>query len=232
MKLPPYMEKAAARFDRMTLRERSLVTGAILVAVLMIWILSFMDPITARRNALTNEKAELQAAIDSGISSDELPDDPSNVARARERKLKAQLDDVNAKLAATSAGLIPPERMVQVIRDVLDRQHSIALVSLHNKPMSALIEPAPASGTKDSANAAATQTAVAEPVDSTGPYMHPVELVLEGRYLDVLDYLKALEALPWRFYWKVLELRTTEYPTNRVRIELGTLSMDKEWLGV
>jgi MSHA biogenesis protein MshJ len=230
MKLPPYVEKAAARFDRMTMRERSLITGAIFVAVLMIWILSFMDPIAARRTTLTNEMAEIQAAIESGVSPDALPDDPDSIARAKEKKLKAQLEQVNAKLAATSAGLIPPERMVQVIRDVLKEQHNITLVSLHNKPVTTLIEPAPVN--KETANGEAGEPAIVEVDAATGPYMHPVELVLEGRYLDVLEYLKALEALPWRLYWKVLELRTTEYPTNRVRIELGTLSMDKEWLGV
>jgi MSHA biogenesis protein MshJ len=62
--------------------------------------------------------------------------------------------------------------------------------------------------------------------------MHPVEIVVEGAYLDVLEYLRALESLEWRFYWKVLELKTTRYPINRVRIELSTLSMDKEWIGV
>jgi MSHA biogenesis protein MshJ len=220
MKLPAPIQKAAARFDGMTLRERLLVTAAALVAVLMLWVLSFMDPITSRRAALNNEMADIQAAIESGVSADQLPDDPGRIALAKEKKLKTQLDEVNAKLAATSAGLIPPERMVQVIRDVLNRQHGIALVSLHNKPVTNLVEPAQGDSTEASTPEAA------------GPYMHPVELVIEGAYLDVLAYLQTLEALPWRFYWKVLELRTTEYPTNRVRIELGTLSMEKEWLGV
>lgn len=221
MKMPPSVEKAAARFDNMTVRERALVTAAALAGVLMIWMLSFMDPINGKRKSLNDEMSALRTSIESVTASmSEASADPGSIALAKEKKLQVQLDAVNTKLAATSAGLIPPQRMVQVIRDVLDRQHDITLVSLHNKPVTNLIEPV-----RDEA-------AGAPPPESTGPYMHPVELVLEGRYLDVLAYLKALEALPWRFYWKVLELRTTEYPTNSVRIELGTLSMDKEWLGV
>ena len=54
--------------------------------------------------------------------------------------------------------------------------------------------------------------------------------MLEGRYLDVLAYLEALEALPWHFYWRRLELTATSYPTNRVRVELGTVSMGSEWI--
>lgn len=219
MKLPAGIEKSAARFDAMTLRERALVAAAALVALLMVWLLSFMDPITAKRNALLNERDEIRTTLESG---DGTSGDPDAAALLRAQKLQGSLNEVNAKLAATSAGLIPPERMVQVIRDVLDRQHGLTLVSLHNKPVTDLVTPVES----------ATGDAPAEESESAGPFMHPVELVLEGNYLDVLAYLKALEALPWRFYWKVLELRTTDYPTNRVRIELGTLSMDKEWLGV
>ncbi len=56
--------------------------------------------------------------------------------------------------------------------------------------------------------------------------------MIEGEYGDVLNYLQALEALPWRFRWKTLDLTTKQYPVNRVRLELSTLSMDKTWLGV
>jgi MSHA biogenesis protein MshJ len=204
----------------MTLRERALVTAALLAAILMVWMMSILDPVTAKQRALVDEMSTLQASISSATASMEASgSDETSVALAKEQRLQASLADINAKLASTSAGLIPPERMVQVIHDVLAGQHGITLISLHNEPVTTLVE--------------ATQSeAGASPSESAGPYMHPVELVLEGRYLDVLTYLHALEALPWHFYWKVLELETTEYPTNRVRIELSTLSMDKEWLGV
>src|SRR5258705_398727 len=59
------------------------------------------------------------------------------------------------------------------------------------------------------------------PIAKSGPYVHSLELIVEGNYLDVLRYLQTVEGLPWRFYWQVLELKTTEYPTNRVRIRLN-----------
>jgi MSHA biogenesis protein MshJ len=91
-------------------------------------------------------------------------------------------------------------------------------VSLQNKPVSALVEPA--------------ATADGSQAEITGPYVHRVELVVDGRYLDIVKYLHALEALPWHFYWRSLDLKTTEYPMNRVHIELSTLSLDKDWIGV
>jgi MSHA biogenesis protein MshJ len=58
-----------------------------------------------------------------------------------------------------------------------------------------------------------------------------MELVIEGRYLDILDYLRALEALPWRFNWQSLQLDSSRYPLSRARIELSTLSLDPTWMG-
>ena len=62
--------------------------------------------------------------------------------------------------------------------------------------------------------------------------MHAIEIVIDGEYADILDYLAALEALPWKFRWTSLDLSTAGYPRNRVRIELSTLSLDSTWLGV
>ena len=103
--------------------------------------------------------------------------------------------------------------MVQVIQDVLSRQHGVTLISLHNEPVTTLV-PTPAGQ------------------NPAGPFVHPIEIVVEGTYLDVLAYLHALENLEWRFYWRLLELESTAFPRNRVRIELSTLSLDKDWIRV
>lgn len=208
------LQSAMARFDSMSLRERGLIAIAALATLIMIWTVALFDPITARRVSLSAELDSLQQSI--VVSAQTLDattvTDPLSVALSKEAQLRKELADINTRLASKSAGLIPPERMVQVIQDVLARQHGVTLISLHNKPVTTLM-PGEANVTN-------------------GPYVHPVELVIEGRYLDILAYLHALEALPWRFYWKLLDLQTTRHPTNRVRIELNTLSMDKDWIGV
>ena len=244
MKRLAALERALGRFDRMTLRERALVSAATLAAIVMIWMVAIFDPLSAKQSSLSAEMASLQESI--GTTSQTIQAsvaaDATSEAIAREAILQTRLEALNARLASKSGGLIAPERMVQVIHDVLNRQHGVTLVSLHNKPVVSLVQDRPAANsTKEiSADASAQQAPPQAPVveqaasqpASSGPYVHPVELVVEGSYLDVLAYLHALENLPWRFYWKVLELQTTHYPTNRVRIELSTLSMDKDWIGV
>lgn len=215
MKIPVPVARLLARFDALSMRERALVAGAALVGTVLLWFAAFYDPANARQRALSAELTTLQQSIHLTTQSIQETNeaDPTLTAQREETKLKVLLAAINTQLAAKSAGLIPPERMVQVIHDVLARQRGVTLVSLHNSPVTTLV-PSTAGAT------------------SGGPYVHPVEIVVEGSYLDVLAYLHALEHLEWRFYWRLLELESTAYPRNRVRIELSTLSLDKDWIGV
>lgn len=220
MKLPAAIETGTAQFDRLSLRERALLVGAVLVALLTIWTMACFNPLASKERFLSGEMATTRKAIASAVRSMAALSitDPMHVAQAKEKKLNAELRLVNSQLQSRAGGLIEPERMVQVIHDVLSRQRGVNLISLQNKSVMSLMQPA------------ATGTAATEA--GAGPYVHPVELVIEGQYLDVLAYLRTLEALPWHFNWKLLELETTVYPLNRVRIGLSTLSMDKDWIGV
>jgi MSHA biogenesis protein MshJ len=214
MKLPAGLEKSFARFNALSLRERALIAAALITALVMLWDAAMMQPVRQREIAATRE---LKAIADAGAAlqanaSAETPD-PTAQALEQERSLQSALEAVNLELSSASAGLIPPERMVDVIQDVLNRQSGVRLISLRNQPVESLF----------------TADASAQTI---GPYVHPIELTIEGGYLDVLAYLQALEGLPWRLYWKVIEIETRGYPLNRARIELSTLSMDKEWLGV
>lgn len=216
MSMPAALENAARRFDALTLRERVLVTAGALTVIFMLWELALMEPLSAHKARLAAELTELQNGITATANALDPASstDPLQIALNERGRLQQQIDEADAKLESTAAGLIPPQRMIGVVRDVLERQHRLKLVSLHNVGVRPLTPPV------DSSQA------------ETGPYVHPVELVVEGSYFDVLAYLRALEALPWRFYWKTFDLSTTRYPTNRVRIELSTLSMDRAWLGV
>jgi MSHA biogenesis protein MshJ len=200
-----------ARFDKFSLRERALVALAILGALVGLWDVLFMQPLRNQRNALTQELSTYNETIGSSEQADQA--DPHRAAIMRLSELQSQSQAIDAQLSSTASGFVPAPKMVEVVHDVLSRQQGLKLISIRNLPMTSLIPPA------------------AE-AQGTAPYVHPIELVIEGDYGDVLNYLQALEALPWRFRWKTLDLTTKQYPVNRVRIELSTLSMDKVWLGV
>ena len=214
MKLPASMGVLAGRFDRLSQRERLLVLAAALAVLVAVFKVLLLGPLDARAAHLSSQLAGLETGIHESAQAAAV--DASRAAYAQEADLKARLVAVNAALSSQSAGMIAPERMAEVIHDVLSRQQGVRLVSLRNLEAVKL----PLDAAAESASGGAR------------PYEHTVEIVLEGRYLDVLSYLQALEALPWRFYWRRLELDTERYPNNRVRVELGTVSMDSDWIGL
>jgi MSHA biogenesis protein MshJ len=201
-----------ARFDKLSVRERVLVALAALAIVVGLWDVALMQPLRNQRNSLTQELASLNETV--GSSQDAAQADPHRAAIMRLRELQTQSQAVDAQLTSTAAGFVPAPKMVEVVHDVLSEQHGLKLISIRNLPVTSLV------------------AAPNGDAQGTAPYVHPIELVIEGEYGDVLDYLQALEALPWRFRWKTLDLTTKQYPVNRVRIELSTLSMDRAWLGV
>ena len=140
---------------------------------------------------------------------------------------------IAAKFAAPARGSVPSQRMIQVLNDVLDRQGRLELVSIRNLPVVSLVPPLTEETGLEGAPAEVAGATGAQP-DTLGqpPYVHAIEIVIDGRYTDILGYLEALEALPWKFRWSTLDLTTAGYPLNRVRIELSTLSLDATWLGV
>jgi MSHA biogenesis protein MshJ len=218
----------AKKYEAMSLRERALVVFAILGVAIFLWDGVFMQQLRNQRVAID---AELSTASASGFEAQSVDlNDPRQVNLKTAAELQTRVQLLDTQIAGTASGFVPSNRMIEVLNDVLNRQGRLELVSIRNLPVVSLVPPP-----KADENATAPM-ASAEPAADAGPgqppYVHAIEIVIEGQYADILDYLEALEDLPWRFRWNSLDLSTRGYPRNRVRIELSTLSLDATWLGV
>jgi MSHA biogenesis protein MshJ len=218
------MAALAKKYESLSLRERAFVVLALLALLVAVWDTYMMEPLRRTRAGLESELSNATAYGMTATSAD--VSDPRQVAMKRAGELQTQLASLDAQLKNTARGFVSSDRMIEVLHDVLDRQGRLELVSIRNLPETSLVPPpVPAPG----ADPAAADAAKSEPQP---PYVHSIELVVDGQYSDVLDYLGQLEALPWKFRWKSLDLSTAGYPRNRVRIVLSTLSLDSTWLGV
>ena len=232
---PKLWRELTARFDALQLRERVLVTAATLAVIVALFNVLALRGLEARRHSLAaqltdigNQDESLSGAASAAVGTSSVVADVE-----RSRNLSKTLDQVTLRLRSQSAGLIPPQRMSEVIHDVLVRQQGVELISLRSLPPYSLLAGAPAVvAINAQADAAAS---LPPPPDSglpqaQGPYVHTMVLVLQGSYLNVLQYLQALQQLRWHFYWQSLQLDVTHYPTTRVTVRLGTLSLTQEWI--
>jgi MSHA biogenesis protein MshJ len=196
-------------FNARAMRERVLIAAAVLALLLAAWDSLLMQPLRNTTRGLEAELNSYGAVVQTDDSSD-----PHQQALKHAAELQQQSRNLDTQIATSARGFVPARRMIEVLNDVLKRQGSLTLVSIRNLPVRSLIPPEH----KDA--------------PATAPYVHSIELVIDGRYADVQDYVRELEALPWKFRWSLLELSTRRYPLNRVRLSLSTLSMDATWLGV
>ncbi len=204
-----------ASVDKLSLRERLLVFSTVLMLFASVWYLSLMEPLTQRAANSRTEIQSLQARIETANRS--LDDQVLQISGSgteyqdRFARVQRRIDAINESLGDYASELIDPAEMARVMEGVLKEQSKLRLIRIRN------LSPEALSAEADSRSATF--------------YKHGLEIEFEGSYQACLDYLQEIENLPWRFYWQVLELEVLEYPRNRVRLEVGTLSLNEEWIG-
>ena len=218
------------RLDQMSLRERGMVFSVGVVLIYCVWQWLLMDPLLAHtriaEQRLIGAKEKTLAVDQAGVA---IAQDPAVMALVRNRALKHRLDGLDAELTSAARGYVSPVRMTGMLREMLAGQHGLRLVSLMNMPVESVSREQ-----KDSADGAPllAPPAKAEKPKDQGPFLHPVEMVVEGDYLSIVNYLHALEVLPYQIHWQRVELVAGEYPNNRVRIVIGALSLSSKWMSV
>jgi MSHA biogenesis protein MshJ len=147
--------------------------------------------------------------------------DPGAANRARLAALQEQLGTIDAALAEKTAGLVSPQEMARLVEEILKQNRKLQLVKIES------LAPAPLGESKKQEQA---KPAVAEPEYVI--YRHGTRIELKGRYLDIVDYLKTLEQLPWKVFWGEAVLETDQYPVSTFTLVLYTLSLREGWIGV
>jgi MSHA biogenesis protein MshJ len=224
MKMPSALTQLAQRLDARARRERLLLAGTILVVLVVGWDMIVRAPLSERHAAALDRVERLEAEIASLRDSrddlrGQLAADGADEGVTPEQRLRRRIDDLDTELQRRTARLVSPEQMVGALRDVVDGQAGVRLVRLENTAAESIIR------VEDAAAAGGG-------ADIPRVYRHGVEVVVEGRYLDVLEYLQRLEALEWRFGWDALAIETTDYPVTRATVSLSTLSLAEDWIGV
>jgi MSHA biogenesis protein MshJ len=222
------VEKLRQSVDRLSLRERLFVFAAALLVVAGLWEAALAAPLAARE-ALANDKVgalgerlqQLDGALSAAAAglSEGVPEQLERLRALRERVAAGE-----EEMRVYTTDLVDPAQMRAVLEELLRRQSGLKLVNAVNQPAQPLVvDDAPGAG----------ETPERKP-DSDAPqlYRHSLVLTLEGSYLDCLQYLEAVERLPWHIYWTRLEVEAGVYPKNEIRLELTTLSLDEEWIGV
>ena len=191
--------------DALNLRERGILLLAGLLVLYLFADQLFVAPSMqgiAQRNAeiveLQTKLAALQARA--GLLN-QTGQDPAAQRAARIAELETRVAAQNAQFEEQLGRLVRPQQAAPLLREILQQQPSLRLLSLGTAPGAPLLSSE----------------------RSARIVRYDIDLRVEGGYLAALDYLRRLEQLPWTLFWGALELRADEHPRNEVHLRLYTL---------
>lgn len=233
-----YWELARNKIDDLSLRERAIIFAAAAIMVVSLINSMLLDPLLAKQKVLSaqviqqqEKMKELQAAMQSLLQAKR--DDESSPLRMRTAQLKQQLQEQDGYLQNRRSRLVEPDKMADLLKQMLNKNDRLQLVALKTLPVSLLIEkPQAANGAEQpvatvNATDMQKQSGVQKQI-----FKHGVQISVRGGYLELLRYVSALERMPAQMFWGEVSLNVEQYPYSVLTLTLYTLSLDKTWLTV
>lgn len=217
------IRQVQAQIDALSLRERALLLGGVFMVMFLFWDWLLMADI-GRQSTLVNTEirqvqdrmSQLSGTITSAARTRGA--DPNAVLQEELQRLRSDIALLDEKLGERNSAIISPGEMAKVLENVLARHGRLKLIGVRSLERTTLFE--------------ATGSQAGDPALPGNVYRQGLELEVEGRYLDVLAYLRELEGLQSQFFWERLVLDSRQYPVNRVRIVVYSLNLEEGWLGV
>ena len=215
-----YWELARTKIDGMLLRERAMIFAAVAFTVISLTSSMLLNPILARQKALSAQLTQQQEKIRNlqtqiQIALQAKKDDENSPLRTRLAQLQQQLKTQEESLQSRSGRMVEPSQIGSMLEQILAKNGQLRLVELVTLPVNSVLTQAQSAGN-----------------GQKQVFKHSVQITVRGGYLDLLQYLAALEKAPVQVYWGDLSFYVDKYPDTVLVLTLYTLSLDKAWLKV
>lgn len=214
------LEQYRQRFDAQPIRERGLIALSLIVVIGFVWWNYYAAPMMKKTGLRQLENQQLSTEVENtrSIVADIRQRIAAGVYQEKEFQLASlgkQLDEVEDRLRIKTIELIDPEKMFELMNQLIYRDSRLQLLSLKRR------EVKPAIPSLDEEEPAAP-----------GLYRHVLEIEFAGKYLDILRYMQTLESMDWKLLWDEIEIHSDDHPKTTVKVAISTLSTRKEWVGI
>ncbi|MEQ9451408.1 MAG: hypothetical protein RJQ07_07455 [Pseudomonadales bacterium] len=201
-----------ALFESCSLRERTLISLTVLCAIWGLWFITVDTVVEETRVEVTSNITQLANQLKDGTAAQQ------RAIRAWPERLNLQQEKVGAELAL--------DEVSEQIEDILARAMDVHEVSalLHT-----LLARYPGIELVELKNLPAEEVQIDG--QASGLYRHPLMLVINGGYAQVVAYVEALEQLPAGVSFRRMEYTVEAYPRANVVLEIESLSRQRAWVG-
>lgn len=202
------------RFSQLNRREKTLLLTVGWVLALFITITFIIEPqLTSLNNIKKQLLNESQALINNKQQIElvalKLQQDPNKSVDKEYQDLAVRSQTLSLELSEIVASLVSPSQMAILLETVLQGATNLQLISLDSLPSEQLI---------DGGN-------------NAGYFVHPVKIVLKGKFFAIDAYLSQLESLPVKYYWRAFDYEVTKYPIAELTLVVYTLGSDGDFIG-
>lgn len=211
------LKRYAERIDNASMRERVMIFLAAALVLVFLVNAALIRPLRDTQRRLSADIAQnerelrtIQGEVQRLARARDAGPDAHN--RERAAVLRAELALLDGKIAEEQRRFTTPQRMRDVLEEMLEREKRLRLIDLKTLPV--------------------TDMSASQGQAGRRVFRHGVELTLAGSYLDLYAYLAALEGLKTQLYWGRAEMSVAEYPVATLKLTVYTLSFDQAWLVV
>lgn len=224
------------KIDALQPRERIIAFCAAAALVVAAADTLLLEPLLAKQKQLGQQVAKDQALmaaahkqLDAAAKGAQVDPDAEN--RRRLQDLRQRMVEADAALKEQGPRMVAPDQMARLLEDLLGKNRGLRLVAMRSLPAKSF-DSQPVSPNGPAKPAAADASSQAKAPSGGVLYQHGLEITVQGRYEELLQYLTMLEALPWRMYWGDAHFTVVQYPQAVFSFTIFTLSADPKWLSV
>lgn len=226
----------AQRFNERNQRERLIILVATVILLYTAWDYLFFQPLSKQLeqtestfDAQKDERSKTQTVI-SKLQVNRTEDTVKKL-KQEIHQLEKQVASATESIELFSTSFIASNEMVDVLKNLLTKETGLTLLTLKNIP----IQANSLTAKQIPAGQQAEQQSGHPPGDdpeTLKTYKHTFVMELSGSYLNALNYLQAIEKLPWRIALDSVTYSNQPSTPGLIRIQLHTISLSEGWVRV
>ncbi len=227
------------KIDRLTLRERIIISVTAILVLLVLWLLLIYSP---QKKSLTKMNLETQQENTDTLVLTQKRKTIENLATdntvpklmAKFDSLKLEMQQLEEKASRYNQRFISEDELAKLLYSILKQTDGVSIQSFSNTAFSTNHATETVAAPVGVVSSMPTDAATSAPSTSNGATQDlplpeiPSErmqykLTLNGDYFSVMAYLSRLEKLDWQLYWDKFDYKVTSYPQATVLVEFYTL---------
>ena len=224
------------RFNGRNQRERLIILVATIVLLYTAWDYLLYQPLTTQlqqtESAFATQKDD-RLKTQSIVSKLHVSQSADTIKKLKQEihQLEKQVTSASKSIELFSTSFIASNEMVDVLKNLLTKETGLTLLKLENIPIQANSLTAKQTPAGQQAEQQSGHSSSDDP-EALKTYKHTFVMELSGSYLNALNYLQAIENLPWRIAFDSVTYSNQPSTPGLIRIQLHTISLSEGWVRV